>query len=528
MYKIMLADDEGIVIDSLKFLIDKEFAGECEIEFAKTGRKVIELAESFRPDIAVMDIQMPGINGIEAMEEIRRNNKNIIFIVMSAYDKFDYAQEAMKLGAIEYLTKPMEKNKILAALRHAMSLVSEEKERRSNDLLVREKLEIVVPILENGLIYSIIFHEHFEDDTENYLTMLDINSKYAYMMVAIAGDSKEGSHMTNALGSSVKLQKYSSVIREYFKSGFNDAVVGNVMGNKIAIMVPYYEDEQDVSVREQILEKARGLTDRLNEQTGIAFRIGIGKVNIISKMEDSYREAMNALMLSKNTVAHADDLPIGCEYESDYPIKLETALFDEIEKGRTEAALNAAQKYFEWIRQQDMMNARMKILEFALWAERIAYASGGMTYSFGDRHDYLPTIMGIDNMDELWKWFSSKIEFSSSAISNKNSESSNDVISSAKKYIAENFAKNITLDDVSYNVNISPYYLSRLFKEATGQNFIDYLTELRIDKAKELLSQTQYSMKEICSMCGYSDPNYLSKSFKKKVGVTPTEYREGK
>ena len=91
MYKIMLADDEGIVIDSLKFIIQKEFGDDCEVEFAKTGRNVIELAETFRPDIAVMDIQMPGINGIDAMREIRKTNDKVVFIVMSAYDKFDYA-----------------------------------------------------------------------------------------------------------------------------------------------------------------------------------------------------------------------------------------------------------------------------------------------------------------------------------------------------------------------------------------------------------------------------------------------------
>ena len=100
-YKIMLADDEGIVIDSLKFIIEKEFGDQCAIEFAKTGRSVIELAENFRPDIAIMDIQMPGINGIEAMREIRETNTNVVFIVMSAYDKFDYAKEAIKLGVLE-------------------------------------------------------------------------------------------------------------------------------------------------------------------------------------------------------------------------------------------------------------------------------------------------------------------------------------------------------------------------------------------------------------------------------------------
>ena len=179
MYKIMLADDEGIVIDSLKFILEKEFGDDIEIQFAKTGRNVIELAEHFRPDIAVMDIQMPGINGIDAMREIRNTNENVIFIVMSAYDKFDYAQEAMKLGAIEYITKPMDRDKMLAAVKSAMSLVSDMKDRRSNDLLVREKLETVVPILENGLIYNILFQEHFEEYIENYKNMLDIHSEYA-------------------------------------------------------------------------------------------------------------------------------------------------------------------------------------------------------------------------------------------------------------------------------------------------------------------------------------------------------------
>ena len=82
MYKIMLADDEGIVIDSLKFIIEKEFKDICEVQYAKTGRSVIELAESFRPDIAVMDIQMPGINGIDAMKEIRRTNNHTCSLEM--------------------------------------------------------------------------------------------------------------------------------------------------------------------------------------------------------------------------------------------------------------------------------------------------------------------------------------------------------------------------------------------------------------------------------------------------------------
>ena len=87
-------------------------------------------------------------------------------------------------------------------------------------------------------------------------------------------------------------------------------------------------------------------------------------------------------------------------------------------------------------------------------------------------------------------------------------------------------AKDISLDDVSRVVNISPYYFSKIFKEESGSTFIEYLTGIRIERAKDLLTNSDKSMKEICSMCGYTDPNYFSRSFKKNVGVTPTEYKE--
>ena len=135
MYKIMLADDEGIVTDSLSFIIEKEFGDLCEVRTAKTGRGAIELAETFSPDIIIMDIMMPGINGIDAMKEIRRVNSKVVLIVMSAYDKFDYAQESIALDVLEYITKPMDRNRIVAIIRKAMEVI----DRRSDH---RERIHI--------------------------------------------------------------------------------------------------------------------------------------------------------------------------------------------------------------------------------------------------------------------------------------------------------------------------------------------------------------------------------------------------
>lgn len=145
MYKVLLADDEGIVLDSLKFIITKNFGESCNIRTAKTGRQVIEISQEFDPDIAFIDIQMPGIKGIEAIREVRTFNSKCQFIIMSAYDKFTFAQEAINLGVIEYLTKPASKEKILAALEKAIAVIDQERANRNQNLMIREKLEAVSP-----------------------------------------------------------------------------------------------------------------------------------------------------------------------------------------------------------------------------------------------------------------------------------------------------------------------------------------------------------------------------------------------
>lgn len=308
MYRIMLADDEGIVIDSLKFIIEKEFGDLCEIRYAKTGRSVIELAESFRPDIAVMDIQMPGINGIDAMKEIKKSNSSTVFIVMSAYDKFDYAQEAISLGVLEYITKPMERKRILAILKKAMEIIDREKEKRKRELLVKEKLETVVPIIESGLISNILLQEHFEEDIENYKTLLGIDSGYAYMVAVVCGDEQQGNHMTNAVGSSVRMQNHYQEVRTILKEYFN-CYVGSVMANKLAVLVPYEKEAMDYNERIKLIEKAREAVRYLRKRTDISFRIGFGSVGEMRDMADSYTQALRVLVESTGSVAHVDDLP---------------------------------------------------------------------------------------------------------------------------------------------------------------------------------------------------------------------------
>ena len=191
MYRMVLADDEGIMLESLRKMIEANYGREVEISCAKTGRAVVELAETFRPDIIFMDIQMPGLSGGQAMREIRKFNQSTIFIVITAYDQFHYAQECISLGVLEFLTKPVSRKTVLGACEKAVRQVDENRKKRSDDLKIREKLETVVPMIESGFIYNLLLQDDFSSYEEQYRDLLGIRSDHAFIVVTEFGDSDE-------------------------------------------------------------------------------------------------------------------------------------------------------------------------------------------------------------------------------------------------------------------------------------------------------------------------------------------------
>lgn len=528
MYKILIADDEGIVLDSMKLIIEKAFPGECEIRTAKTGRGVIETAEEFRPDISFMDIQMPGINGIEAMKEIRSSNDNMILIVMSAYDRFNYAREAISLGVLEYINKPFNKEMITDVLSRAMKKVDNAREKRAEGLKIREKMETVVPVIETGFIYAMLFQENFTEDVENYRLLLGMESEYGYVGVIESGLEEQDGKMTNTVGTGIKLQNEYSHIRDIVKEFFNPVFVGSLMANKIIIFVPTEKGSVDYSERLDIISRGSEMTRKLHEKCEAYFRFGIGSARHLSEAAVSYREALDALLLTNQGIAHVKDLPVGCRYDPDYPVDMEKRLFERVEDGDAAGTVDAAGEYFDWMEKtypEKIMSIRLKALEFVLWAERLAYSTGGLTYHFIDRESYLPDVMELKDAREIRAWFLSHMTEAAENIANRQDEESDDLVARTRKYIDEGYNEDISLDEISRNNDVSPYYLSRLFKEETGETFMEYLTGLRIEKAKELMSDSDMAMKDICSAVGYFDPNYFSRVFKKKTGMTPTDYR---
>ena len=528
MYRVLLADDEGIMLESLKKIIEGSFGQECEIAMAKTGRAVVELAETFRPDIAFMDIQMPGLNGIQAIKEIQKNNKNTIFIIITAYDQFDYAKEAINLGVMEFLTKPVNKKVVLDVLVQAMNKVDETRKKRSDDLKIREKLEIVIPILESGYIYELLLANRGISSGENYRTLLDIKEEYAYIIVLEFGDAGENGTLTNEVGARVRAEKFYPELREMVK-GYFHCVVGPVMGNQVVLLVPYEKKEVSYEERVRILERTRNMVYKLEERISGRFRGGIGYIKEIGEVSASYDDAVKALRHSDSHVVHVKDIPGTKAYDGEYPSEIEKKYFQYVKKADEKNALKQAGIFFDWMTQNFADNKdeiALKVLEFIILAEREASEQDGVPYGFGYRKAYLGMVQSFQNYGELRRWFLIKTSEICQNIATSRETQTETLVSKVKTYIEENYQKDISLDEVSRLVDISPYYFSKLFKQEAGKNFIEYLTEIRMRHAEEFLRDPSYSIKEVCVMSGYSDPNYFSRLFKKYESVTPSEYRE--
>jgi two-component system response regulator YesN len=172
MYNILLTDDEQIVIDSLSFIINKNFEGQVNLYTANSGTKALEIATNEDIDIIFMDINMPGLSGLDTVSCINKLKPDIVIVILSAFDRFQYAQEAVSLGAFKYLTKPVNRNTVIDTVREAMSAVDKKRGQLSNEVELHKKLDLVSPMVESDFIYSAAFGG--DNDVSDYFSYFEI------------------------------------------------------------------------------------------------------------------------------------------------------------------------------------------------------------------------------------------------------------------------------------------------------------------------------------------------------------------
>jgi two-component system response regulator YesN len=538
MFRILIVDDEKIVLDAVKYILDKEFPELTSYDTARSGREAIEKADIFNPDIIMMDIRMPGINGIEAIKEIKRKKPRAHFVIVSAYEQFDFAKEAVELNVEDYVLKPIIKNKLVNVLQNIMNKINSEKEYKKKELEVLEKYEQIIPYLEYGFIYSIILGEHYNSKLNHYREILELEESGGYVMIIEARekfvdigvkdeDNTESEYEYEVEQKLPQLdgEKQFTIICDALKCKCR-CYVGPMMLNKVVAFI-YTPRKPGSLLRKEANDIADYVYKKLqNVMSNTKIRIAIGNYQKLEAISKSYDEALRALiyMESKNTIIHINDLNIGSAISRDYPRDKESKLIDQISEGDIEGALSSFRIIFDWIfvSFRDAFNiGKSKLIELFVVIHKTAFLNGLKEEHY---ENYLMELYGTPDYLKLEKWCSDRLFELIFSINTLHKKKNNRIISNAKEYIYENYNKDITLEEVAKSVAVTPHYFSRLFKEETGENFIEFLTIHRIKKAKKMMDTTNLNIKEICFNIGYTNPNYFSRLFKKVEKVTPTDY----
>lgn len=528
MVRLIIVDDEQIVLDGIQFIINKHFDEIEVVDVAKTGREAIEKCLKHRPDIVLMDIQMPGINGIEAISTIKEQNKDIKFIIISAYEQFDYAKEAVKLAVKDYVLKPINKNRLIEIIGNVIDEVNYERIQLKKQIENKEKFRRIMPILEHGFMYSILLNNDFKDEINNYKELFDIKNDNGYIMVLEFGEGDKPSKLKNKIGTGIKGQKFYPKVRNTIKYKCK-CVVGPIIINRISVLIYEENYENEYEQRIKALELAESILRKIESIIDSSVYIGIGGCYNIERIGDSYAEAISALnKICGEKILHIKDIEEekgSANILSYMNIKDdENKIIQKIEEGRIEEAKNLTKNFLVKIEKKigsNVIDTKNIILELMVLVNSSGYGIGIEEQSL----NYLDEIRKTNNLYELQKWCIDRIAFITEQIKDKKEHHVSNVIYKAKEYIDNNFEKDISLKDVSKEVSISPQYFSKIFKEELGVNFIEYLTNTRIKKAKKMLEEGNKSVKEISFEIGYNDPNYFSRLFRRIVGVSPTEYK---
>ena len=225
---------------------------------------------------------------------------------------------------------------------------------------------------------------------------------------------------------------------------------------------------------------------------------------------------------------HIKDIVEVHETASEYPLAKEKYLIERAALGETSECIQTFHYIFDWLVQEykdSIKDIQYRLAEIIVMFHRLAYDYGIEGSETFKRQNYLTEFLLIEDTATLKIWCRNRIDYITGSIKFIRMKRLSNIVTNAKVFINSNFNKDLTLEDVSKEVNLSPHYFSKFFKEETGENFIDYLTSLRIQKAKDFLESGQYSIKEVSYKVGYNDPNYFSRIFKKITGYTPTDYK---
>jgi len=534
MLKILIVDDEFYFRQALKISLPWEDLGFVICGEAKNGIDALEAIERVVPDIALVDINMPVMDGLEFIRTTVEKGYNIKFIILTGYGEFDYAKQAIEMGVQNYILKPINEEDLKNALFRIKCIIENEISITVELDTLKQKVKESVPILKekflNDLIqgHSIIRNE----DISERLSYLDIKLLSKYYRVAVIEIDKTPEMNWNEYDKQLWKFAVRNITEEIIGGLFNYEMCDDNNGRTCVILGCNEIIDHD-QVQIHLLFKS--LKEAVSKFLKFTITIGLG--NQYSELQDihvSYKEAVFAL---KNKMVIGDNSIIFYNIISDsglilnpYPVEIKTQLMMSMRMGNIEEICSLINQVFHQSRAKKIYYEVILALSIELIATCIEYlAETGYSCNdiFADPIKTIEEAQNKKNVTELEEWVKDIFTRTISFVSNNKLSRPKILVNQIKEFIHANYCKeDFRIEDIANQLYINYGHVCYTFKKEMGMTVIEYLTEVRIRKAKELIDSGVHTVNLVAEKVGYADSNYFGKCFKKYYGVSPKKYIE--
>ncbi len=531
MLKIIIVDDEYLFREALKVSIDFEGLGLEIVGEAKNGKEAIGLVESQKPDIALVDINMPIIDGLEFAKYINSKEIDTKIIIISGYDQFDYAKEAIHLGVQSYLLKPINEEELTNELKELMRSIEVERSISEEISVLKEQARTNVPFLKERLILDLLMG-HFDtiDSTLvqkfEYLNITLPFKQYCVVIFELSLSEDDNEEMMEI--HRITLHK---LVDKLFGQGMKYQWTYDHKRRMCLIM-----DNDDHYSQDRLSAQLGSLIKVMKENNVAQPFIGISNsYSMFEYTHTAYNEAVSALNYSKSQNQNYSFYGTFSDKGLSLVViskEQRNEILMNMRMGNTSEIMDALDGIFLRLRKIELHvnNIRYVFMELSSLCMELVSEVDDTDEVFGKwLKELFDESRYHQSIDALESWLKETILNVMSLIDDKKTNKSLALVNEIKKYVDQNFTRSdFSIDKIANALYVNYSHLCYTFKKETDTTINDYVVDKRLNHAVMLMNEGHTVIRSISELVGFSDSGYFSKSFKKHMGVTPSQYINSK
>lgn len=532
LYRIILVDDEEEVRKGIIRKIDWETLGFQVVGDAENGQDALEKIEQLEPNVVMTDIRMPYMDGLTLTSWIRQKYPSVKVLIFSGFDDFEYAQQAIKLNVTEYILKPVNVEELTQILNRVRENLDQEIEQRRDVDRLRESYLNSLPILRelflNDMVRGNMPAEDIRQKLEEYKIDILGAEKWLTAVINVENETAEETGLTLHQEKELIPISVKSLLEDNLKDYCRFTAFNSAVG--ITLIAAVDGEKKQTS----LIDLLGDICKEIKRILQVTVTIGIGYFCMdLEQLPAAYQSAVDALgyqeIVGTGNIIYINDMEPVSRGKLQLETRDEADLIAAVKFGTREKIEAAARSFASRMESARVHMRQQQVYQMSIincLIRLMQQQDLDLGAMFGTDEMYGKVIYGNMKPEEFASVITEVGCRMNEAMNRERDKTAKKVILEAKQYILDHYQDpELSVDVMCRQLHMSPAYFSTVFKRETGQTYIAYLTEVRLDKAVELLNTTDDKTYVIAQKVGYQEQNYFSYVFKKRFGISPTKFR---